>query len=104
CNNLLTQEVKSEIEKEIIRLQTELVDENELQTAKNYLIGALLRSFDGAFNISERLKTNIDLDGDKVFYERYFDAINQINAQDILSCANNFFDFKTFKYSIAGEV
>ncbi|MDP2175450.1 MAG: insulinase family protein [Bacteroidota bacterium] len=104
CNNQLTQEVKSEIEKEIIRLQTELVEENELQTAKNYLIGALLRSFDGAFNISERLKTNIDLGGEKDFYERYFEAINQISAEDIMNCANNFFDFKTFKYSIAGEV
>jgi zinc protease len=104
CNNQLTQEVKSEIEKEIIRLQTELVDEQELQTAKNYLIGALLRSFDGAFNISERLKTNIDLGGEKDFYERYFEAINQISAEDIMNCANNFFDFKTFKYSIAGEV
>jgi len=52
CNNILTEQVKEEINKEILKLQTELIDNEELITAKNYLLGALSRNFDGAFNIS----------------------------------------------------
>jgi zinc protease len=103
CNAQLTNEVKNEIENEIKNLQTELVGNDELQTAKNYLIGSLLRNFDGPFNIADRFKSNLDLNGKEGFYEEYFKAIHQTSSEDILACANNYFDFNSLKYCISGE-
>jgi hypothetical protein len=38
------------------RLQTELVDDEELQTVKNYMSGRILRSVDGALRYADVLK------------------------------------------------
>jgi predicted Zn-dependent peptidase len=103
CNAQLTNEVKNEIEIEIKNLQTVLVSKEELQTAKNYLIGSLLRNFDGPFNIADRFKSNLDLKGREGFYKDYFKAIHQTSSEDILACANNYFDFNSLKYCISGE-
>ena len=59
CNNTLTEVVKTEIFNEIRVLQNELIELEELNTAKNYLKGALLRNFDGAFNVADRFKSSI---------------------------------------------
>lgn len=104
CNNTLTETVKIEIEKEIKNLQNELVSEDELNTAKNYLLGSLLRNFDGAFNISERYKSFLELESSSDFYDRYIAAVNTVTSEDLKLCANNYFQFNSFKYCVAGEV
>ena len=104
CNSKLSLQVKQEIFNELHRLQNHLVEIEEFTVAKNYLLGALARSFDGAFNISERLKAHLDLQSDNEYYTRYFDAINSISPEEILSCANNYFSIDTLKYCVAGEV
>jgi len=104
CNNKLTETVKSEIISELTKLREELVDIEELTVAKNYLLGAISRNFDGAFNISDRFKTFLEIDNDYSYYISYFKAIHDINAQDIRECANNYFDPNSFKYCVAGEM
>ncbi len=104
CNSLLTSQVKEEIIREIRQLQVQPVEKEELTVARNYLLGALSRNFDGAFNISERLKSFIDLDTDKDYYNHYFKAINSITPQQIQECANNYLDINTLKYCVSGEV
>lgn len=104
CNNTLTETVKIEIEKEIENLQNELISEEELKTAKNYLLGSLLRNFDGAFNISERYKSFLELESASDFYDRYIAAVNTISSEDLRLCANNYFQFNSFKYCVAGEI
>lgn len=104
CNKTLSSEVKQEIEKEIVKLQTELIGDEELEIAKNYLQGALLRNFDGAFNISERFKSFLELDTKDEYYQEYFDAISNMTAKDIMASANNYFQLNTLKYCISGEV
>ncbi len=104
CNNSLTETVKIEIEKEIQILQNELISEDELRTAKNYLLGSLMRNFDGAFNISERYKSFLELESSEDFYDHYINAVNTITAKDLKECANNYFSTNTFKYCVAGEV
>jgi zinc protease len=104
CNSLLTNQVREEIIKEIRQLQVQPVEAEELIIAKNYLLGALSRNFDGAFNISERLKSFLDLESEKDFYQNYFKAINQLTASELQECANNYFDINTLKYCVSGEV
>ena len=104
CNNTLTETVKLEIEKEIQVLQNELISEEELRTAKNYLLGSLMRNFDGAFNISERYKSFLELESESDFYDRYISAVNTITAEDLKECANNYFTINSFKYCVACEI
>lgn len=104
CNSKLSSQVKQEIINELTRLQNYLIEKEELTVAKNYLLGALSRSFDGAFNISERLKAHLDLQSDNEYYTRYFEAINNISPEQLLECANNYFSINSLKYCVAGEV
>ncbi len=69
---------------------------------KNYFLGVLLRSFDGAFQISEKFKGAMDSNLDKVYYDNYFKAINTISADDLLKTANNYFKENTLSYCLAG--
>lgn len=103
CNNKLSDTVKAEIIKEIKALQEAPVAEDELKVAKNYLSGVLLRSFDGAFSISERLKVFLELKSRDDYYQRYFESISSISAKDIQETANNYFNPDTLSYCIAGE-
>lgn len=104
CNNKLTEQVKTEIISEMNILRTELVEIEELTVAKNYLLGAISRNFDGAFNISDRFKTFLEIDNDYDYYTKYFKAITDISAEDIRKCANNYFDPNSLKYCVAGEM
>jgi predicted Zn-dependent peptidase len=104
CNNKLTEQVKSEIIFEINKIRSELVELEELTVAKNYLLGAISRNFDGAFNISDRFKTFLEIDNDYDYYAKYFNAITNITAEEIRTCANNYFDPNSLKYCVAGEM
>ncbi len=94
--------LKAEIGNEIARLKNELIGDEELTVAKNYFLGVLLRSFDGAFQISEKFKGAMDSNLDKVYYDNYFKAINTISADDLLKTANNYFKENTLSYCLAG--
>jgi len=104
CNSTLSETVYQEIINEINLMKTQLVGEEELKTAKNYLLGALMRNFDGPFNVSERLKTHLDLMGDSDYYDRYVAAVNAITSEEIIEIMNNFFDFNSLKYCISGDI
>ncbi len=101
-NSQNTELLKYEIVNEIDRLNNELIGEEELTVAKNYLLGAMLRSFDGAFPISEKFKLFKDSNLTEDYYEQYFKAINSINADDIKTVSNNYLKENTLTYCIAG--
>jgi zinc protease len=104
CNNKLTEKVREEILLEISKLKTELIELEELTVAKNYLLGAVSRNFDGAFNISDRFKTFLEIDNDYNYYNEFFKSISEITAEEIRECANNYLDTKTLMYCVAGEM
>ena len=67
----------SEVYKEMKELTEELVDEDELQLVRNYMLGGILGDLDGPFQIIARWK-NIVLNG---LTEQYFyDTINTIKT------------------------
>ncbi|WP_276977318.1 insulinase family protein [Flavobacterium filum] len=103
CNSQLTETVIQEIWNEAEKLKTMLVSEDELNTAKNYLKGALIRSFDGSFTISEKFKSFKELQLKDNYYQEYFEHINAVSPDKIRELANNYLDRKTFNLCIAGE-
>lgn len=104
CNSELSETVRQEIINELKILQTDLVPEEELTTAKNYLSGHMMRNFDGAFNISDRLKGIMELDtkDPDAYYKNYFDTINKVTSEEIREIANNYLNINTLKYCISG--
>ncbi|MFN8251193.1 MAG: pitrilysin family protein [Ferruginibacter sp.] len=79
-----------EIYKEMKLLREELVDEEELLTVRNYLIGTILGDLDGPFHIMGRWK-NIVLNGltESYFYDSV-KMIKNISAEEIRELANKY--------------
>ena len=87
-----TQQTLDEIFKEIKILQTELIDENELETAKNYMIGSFVGSLNTPFEVADRQKIILldELPAD--YYENYIKNIRAVSASDVMEIANKYYN------------
>jgi predicted Zn-dependent peptidase len=83
-----------EIKIEMQRLQSELVDEEELQTVKNYMSGRILRSVDGALRYSDVLKGLLLFDRKPESINSYLTTIQNISAERIQFLAKRYLDFE----------
>jgi predicted Zn-dependent peptidase len=89
CNETL-KEIFCEIEK----LKLDLVDEIELNTVKQYLMGNLLRSFDGIFEMADRYKFLILNHLDLEYFVRKSRKLLKIENNDLKRIANLAFNDK----------
>lgn len=85
--NAVTRPAIDEVYKEIERLRTELVPDDELRLVKNYMLGSFLRSADGPFSLAELVKGVVDYELDMDFYQRYLNTIKYITAEEIRDLA-----------------
>ncbi len=85
-----------EVYKEMKLLREELVDEDELLTVRNYLIGTILGDLDGPFQIMGRWK-NIILNNltEKYFYDSV-QTIKTISAEEIRELAKKYLNPQDF--------
>ena len=88
--NEVVQPTLKEIYKEMDRLQTDLVKEEELQMVRNYLLGNLLTTLDGAFNISEVIKTKVVEGLSDDYLIQLVNTIKSITAKDIQRLARKY--------------
>lgn len=86
----VTKETLSEIYKEIHLLQTEEVSSDELNLVRNYLMGVVLKSCDGPFNMAEMFENVYFYGLDYDFYNRYIKKIKSITSEKILKLANEY--------------
>lgn len=89
--------------KEIRRLQTDLIPEDELQLVKNYLHGELLRELDGVFSQSDALKHKLNYGMDNRFYIRMIECINTCSASELRDLANRYLSINDLYIVIAGK-
>lgn len=85
-----TEDVLREIYSEIELLRNELVSEEELQMAKNMMIGEILRILDGPFGIADVTIENIMCGMDNSATERSVEIINAITPEDVKSLAERY--------------
>lgn len=76
-----------EIYREIERLRTELIDEEELQMVKNMMIGEILRILDGPFGIADVTIENIMCGMDNEATERNVEQIFAITPEQVRALA-----------------
>ncbi len=83
-------ETLKEIQFELTRLQTELVPENEIQLVRNYMLGQLLKSADGAYAMVD-LFISAELHGKSLeFYNEAIRAIHAITPERIKELAQKY--------------
>jgi predicted Zn-dependent peptidase len=89
-NNDKTHVAIEEIYKEINSLCVELVPEKELITAKNYLLGSLLRSIDGPFTIVDRNRILLDYGFKPNYYDEFIEIINTTTPEELRDLCNKY--------------
>jgi zinc protease len=98
CQNAI-----DEIYKEIRKLQTEPVSNSELEVVRNCMAGEFLRMFDGPFALSESFRSVWDFGLDNSYYIRLADKIKSINADEIMSLANTYYNIDDLYQITAGS-
>jgi predicted Zn-dependent peptidase len=82
CQNAL-----KEIYFEIAQIRDHLVSNEELELVKSYMLGGLLKSFDGPFERMERSKAAILFGMELSYYKQFAQAIRQIQPDRIQELA-----------------
>lgn len=94
-----------EIYAEIERLINEQVSDEELDLVKNYLLGELLRSFDGAFAIADTVTSLLEYnDLDYNFFEKMVETTKTISPNEIMNLANAYLRSNDLIECVAGPV
>ena len=93
----------SEIFKEMDRLRNELVDEEELTTVKNYMLGDLMRNLDGPFAISDASRGLLGFDLDFSYFARLEKVIKEMTPKKMQELANKYLVEDDFYVVIAGK-
>ncbi len=91
-----------EIYKEIERLKTEIIPDEELSMVKNYLSGSFLRSVDGAFQLAERCKGIIIYGLNYDYFYNYLNVIKTITPEELMQLANKYLENESFYELVVG--
>jgi predicted Zn-dependent peptidase len=85
-----------EIYKQIDILQSDLIGDLELTTAKNYMLGSFQRSVDNVFSLSERYKNIIDYGLPEDHLHSFVEKVKSITAHKLREVANTHFNKESF--------
>ncbi len=99
----VTNETLKEIKFEIELLKNELVNIEELDLVKNYLLGQLLKSADGPNAMMDLFLSVEQHQLDLEFYNNFIEKIKNIKVQEIKDLANKYLDWSKFTIVKAGE-
>jgi zinc protease len=97
-----TQRTIDEIYKEIRLLQSNPVKKDEVDIVRNYMLGEMVRMFDGPFAIAESFKSAWEFDLDNSYYYRFADKIKTIGPDEITSLAKTYYNIDELYEITAG--
>jgi predicted Zn-dependent peptidase len=92
-----------EIFKEMDKLCSEKIGEEELTRVKNYMLGDLMRNLDGPFAISDAFRGLLGFDLDFSYFNKVEKTILSITADQLMDLANKYLVKEEFYAVIAGE-
>jgi zinc protease len=98
----VTGKALEEIYKEVKKLREELVNPEELETVRNYILGQFLRSVDGPFSLADKFKAIKEFGLDYSYYTNYFAAVKSVTTQEIQDLANKYLQEKDLIECVAG--
>lgn len=92
-----------EIHNELKKLREEKIDEQELLLVKNYLIGDMIRNFDGPFATSDNYRGLIDLKLSPDYFNEFFQVLLHITSDELQQLAQKYFKEDSIITVIAGR-
>ncbi len=88
---------------EINRLKKDLVSQDELQLVRNYLLGNLLSSLDGAFNLASTLQGAYAYNMDANFFHQLTETIKSVSPEELQALAIKYFDTDKMLKIVVGK-
>ena len=85
-----------EVWKEAKKLREELITSEELNLVRNYMLGNILGSLDGPFQIINRWKSYVLNGLNESFFYKSIETIKTISAQELRNIAEKYFSEKDF--------
>ena len=92
-----------EIYYEIQRLKDETIPEEELNLVKNFMLGDLMRSADGPFQVVDIWKSIIEFNLPSNYFEKSINEIKQITGDKIRQLANHYLINESLIEVVAGN-
>lgn len=80
----------TEVYKEMALLRDELIDTEELDLVRNYMIGSLLGDLDGPFQIIARWKNYILNNLDANYFYQSLETVRTVSAEELQALANKY--------------
>jgi predicted Zn-dependent peptidase len=100
----VTKDALKEIYKEIEKLTTEEVSIEELDLVRNYMLGQLLKSCDGAFNMAQLFESAHMYGLDYQFYDDYVNTIKNITPKTIKDLGVKYFSLSELSEIVVGKI
>lgn len=98
-----TQLAIDEILSEIEQLRSDLVPNDELTTATNYMLGSFVAALSSPFELMDRFKAIYYQNQDYQFYKDYFETVNTIGAEEVKEVCLKYLSPDTLTVIVAGE-
>ncbi|OQX99609.1 MAG: hypothetical protein B6I24_02125 [Bacteroidetes bacterium 4572_128] len=80
----------NEVYFEMKKLRNELISEEELELVRNYYLGEMLRSFDGAFANASVFKNLLEYNLDYSYFENFIKKLQTIRPKELNILANKY--------------
>ncbi len=103
-SNELAQKTLDEIYNEMELLQEEIVEEDEMEMVRNYVMGGFLNMLDGPFNVSDVVKTVISEDLPLSYFEKLVQEVQEVTAEDLQALAQKYLNPNDYWEVVAGKV
>ncbi len=92
----------TEIKTEIERLQTELIEEEEMEMVRNYIKGVLMAGLDGPFRSSQMIKSYLSHELHFDYFSGFIDEIERVSAKKLMKMAQKYLDWSQLTKVIVG--
>lgn len=92
-----------EVVKEMQRLRTEAVSEEELSLVVNYLVGEMLRMLDGPFSIVDAILELYQSGLPVSFISEHFQKVKSVTSSELLELAIKYLDPKDYSEIVVGK-
>lgn len=99
-----TEDTLQEIERQIRILQNEPMDEEELETIKNYMVGSFLGNLNTPFALADKFKTVYFNNLSMEFFNEHVRQIYDTSTEDVQRLARAYLDPASFSTVVVGQV
>lgn len=99
----VTKDTLAQIEIEMNRLGSELVHEEELGLVKNYILGNLLKGFDGSFSSMERFQMLNSHGLGYDYYQNIIEKVRTVTAKEIKAISKEYLSYSKMVKLIVGK-